>query len=96
MVGTILGGAFVFGPQIEDFGEQQLYDFPVIFSKKTAYQRLTITRWQNDIRLYIDGNLQFSSTDEHRYHEALVHPANGASAAATDAERSARPRPGWR
>jgi spermidine synthase len=33
-----------------------------------------ITRWKDDLRLYINGNLQFSSRDEHRYHEALVHP----------------------
>ncbi|MCH9684624.1 MAG: polyamine aminopropyltransferase [Deltaproteobacteria bacterium] len=70
------------GKRLEDFGESSLYDFPVIFSQKTPYQRLTITRWQDDIRLYIDGNLQFSSTDEHRYHEALVHPPMAASAAA--------------
>ncbi len=70
------------GKRLEDFGESALYDFPVIFSQKTPYQRLTITRWQDDIRLYIDGNLQFSSTDEHRYHEALVHPAMAAAAAA--------------
>jgi spermidine synthase len=25
--------------------------------------------------LYLNGNLQFNSADEHRYHEALVHPA---------------------
>ena len=30
---------------------------------------------RNDVRLFIDGNLQFSSVDEYRYHEALVHPA---------------------
>jgi spermidine synthase len=34
-----------------------------------------LTRWLDDTRLYINGNLQFSSRDEHRYHEALVHPA---------------------
>ena len=27
------------------------------------------------MRLYLDGQLQFSSLDEYRYHEALVHPA---------------------
>jgi spermidine synthase len=31
-------------------------------------------RWKDDLRLYINGNLQFSSRDEYRYHEALVHP----------------------
>lgn len=75
VVTAILGVGFIAAPALEAFGESALYDFPVIFSQKTSYQRLTITRWQNDIRLYIDGNLQFSSTDEHRYHEALVHPA---------------------
>ena len=27
-----------------------------------------------DTRLFLDGDLQLSSVDEHRYHEALVHP----------------------
>ncbi len=71
---ALLLGGFVMARDLEDFGESELYDFPVIFSQRTPYQRLTITRWRSDIRLYIDGNLQFSSTDEHRYHEALVHP----------------------
>src|SRR6185369_18067850 len=30
------------------------------------------------LRLYLNGNLQFSSRDEYRYHEALVHPGLGA------------------
>ena len=55
--------------------EQQLYRDPVVFSEQTTYQHVTITEWQDDIRLYLDGNLQFSSLDEYRYHEALVHPA---------------------
>lgn len=72
--GAGLGGAFFLAPSIEEFGETQLYDAPVVFSKRTQYQRLTLTRWRDDLRLFIDGNLQFSSVDEHRYHEALVHP----------------------
>src|SRR5262249_42403064 len=31
-------------------------------------------QWHDDMRLYLNGNLQFSSRDEHRYHEALIHP----------------------
>ena len=27
------------------------------------------------MRLFLDGDLQFSSRDEHRYTESLVHPA---------------------
>lgn len=72
---ALTGTCLIFGKQIEEFGERQLYDAPVIFSQKTPYQRLTITRLSDDVRLYIDGNLQFASVDEHRYHEALVHPA---------------------
>ena len=29
---------------------------------------------RNELRLFLNGNLQFSSKDEYRYHEALVHP----------------------
>jgi spermidine synthase len=34
-----------------------------------------LTRWADDVRLFLNGHLQFSSRDEYRYHEALVHPA---------------------
>jgi spermidine synthase len=33
-----------------------------------------VTRWRDDVRLFLNNNLQFSSADEYRYHEALVHP----------------------
>lgn len=74
---ALLGGLLLAGARLERLAEGELYDAPVIFSEKTAYQRLTITRSGDDIRLFIDGNLQFASADEHRYHEALVHPAMG-------------------
>lgn len=74
---ALLGGLLVAGGRLERLAEGELYDAPVIFSEKTAYQRLTITRSGDDVRLFIDGNLQFASSDEHRYHEALVHPALG-------------------
>jgi len=44
-----------------------------ITSNVTAKIELETRR--GDVRLFIDGNLQFSSVDEYRYHEALVHPA---------------------
>jgi len=57
--------------------EQKLYDDPIVFSKTTAYQHLVMThdRPLDEYRFYINGNLQFSSMDEQRYHELLVHPA---------------------
>jgi len=57
----------------QEFLEQRLYRDEVIFSQQTAYQQITLTRWHKDIRLYINGGLQFSSLDEYRYHESLVH-----------------------
>ncbi len=56
--------------------EQPLYDDPVIFSKTTQYQHITLTHYkpQDEVRLFLNGNLQFCSTDEQRYHEPMVHP----------------------
>ncbi|MCL4535801.1 MAG: polyamine aminopropyltransferase [Bacteroidetes bacterium] len=59
--------------------EQQLYRDPVVYSVQTPYQHITITQWRDDIRLFLDGHLQFSSVDEYRYHESLVHPAMGST-----------------
>jgi len=59
------------GHRIED----RLYEDPVVGRLQTRHQRIVLTRRRDDLRLYLDGNLQFSSLDEYRYHEALVHPA---------------------
>src|SRR5690606_29859312 len=45
------------------------------YAKQTAHQRIVVTRRRDSIQLFLNGNLQLSSSDEHRYHEALVHPA---------------------
>jgi spermidine synthase len=47
----------------------------IVYTKDTPYQRIVITRGTAGFQLFLNGNLQFSSTDEYRYHEALVHPA---------------------
>ncbi|SHH17896.1 polyamine aminopropyltransferase [Massilia sp. CF038] len=57
------------------WGEHGLFGDQIVYATTTPYQRLVITQWKDDTRLYINGNLQFSSRDEYRYHEALVHPA---------------------
>ncbi|GAB3401551.1 polyamine aminopropyltransferase [Massilia agilis] len=69
-----LAGGFVASDHMVEWGEHGLFGDEVIYSTTTPYQRLVITRWKDDLRLYINGNLQFSSRDEYRYHEALVHP----------------------
>ena len=54
--------------------EQQLYADVIIYRHQTPYQKIIITRNNEDVRLFLDGNLQLSSRDEYRYHEVLVHP----------------------
>ena len=74
VLGLLIAG-FAFSDRLTYWGEKSLFGDEIIAAKTTPYQRLVITRWKDDLRLYINGNLQFSSRDEHRYHEALIHPA---------------------
>jgi spermidine synthase len=69
-----LGAGFAGAEQIMSWSEGATYADPVIHAKSSPYQRIILTRAGNDIRLYLNGNLQFSQRDEYRYHEALVHP----------------------
>ena len=75
----LLIGGVLFGEEAAFSFEQRLYEDPIIFSEDTEYQRIIFTKEQGDTRLYLDGQLQFSSSDEHRYHETLVHPAMAAA-----------------
>jgi spermidine synthase len=52
-----------------------LFEDEVVYAETTPYQRITITRFADRTRLYLNGSIQFDSLDEHRYHEMLVHPA---------------------
>lgn len=75
-LGALLLGGIVLSERASSLLEQRLYEDEILYAKQTAYQRVVITRGaHDDLRLYLDGNLQFSSADEYRYHEALVHPA---------------------
>jgi spermidine synthase len=65
---------FIFSERITSFSESLTYSDTIIFSKSTPYQRIIITKKGRDLRLFLNGNLQFSSVDEYRYHEALIHP----------------------
>jgi spermidine synthase len=70
-LGSTAAGAF------EVTARQRLYDDPIVHAERTRYQEIVLTRSArgNDLRLFLNGDLQFSSKDEYRYHEALVHPA---------------------
>src|SRR5580658_6554833 len=70
----MLGGGMVASNWIQSAADNQLYADEVIFQRNTRYQRIVVTKWKDDVRLFLNSHLQFSSRDEYRYHEALVHP----------------------
>jgi spermidine synthase len=71
---VLLGGAMAGAERITRLAERQVYADEVVFSRQSPYQRIVLTAWRDDLRLFLNGHLQFSSRDEYRYHEALVHP----------------------
>lgn len=71
LLSLVLG--FVYSERILSYAEAVSYQDKVIYSKSSKYQRIVLTKSADDFRLFLNGNLQFSSKDEYRYHEALVH-----------------------
>lgn len=65
---------------IEVDSRQQLFRDPIAYAERTEYQEIILTERHriggaDDVRLFLNGDLQFASQDEYRYHESLVHPA---------------------
>ena len=81
-----LGAAFAGAERITTWSEDRFYAEPVLYAETSPYQRIIVTRGRagrdDSVRLFLNGNLQFSARDEYRYHEALVHPALAAHGAA--------------
>ena len=57
--------------------EEEIFADDIVYARDSPYQRIVLTRGRGSFQLFLNGNLQFSSADEYRYHEALVHPAFG-------------------
>lgn len=71
---AVLGAGLWKGQAVTTLAEEGMYADPIILTRDTRYQRIVLTSWKDDLRLYLNGHLQFASRDEYRYHEALVHP----------------------
>lgn len=73
---TVLVAGLVFSEQLTNFAESKMYSDRIVYTEQSQYQRIVITKnfRNNDLRMYLDKHIQFASIDEHRYHEALVHP----------------------
>jgi spermidine synthase len=73
--------ALAYADGISTWAEDRFYADRIIYSETSNYQRVVVTSGRAGIRLYLNGNLQFHSRDEYRYHETLVHPAMAAHGA---------------
>lgn len=63
----------IYGDKITSQIESGLYRDQIVYTKQSLYQKIVLTKYKDDLRLFLDGNVQFSSVDEYRYHEPLVH-----------------------
>jgi spermidine synthase len=71
----ILAIAFIKAERLTTLAEDGLFTDNIVYAKSSPYQRIVITKGKTGHALFLNGNLQFNSFDEYRYHEALVHPA---------------------
>ena len=67
--------AFIKADTLTTLAEDALFVDNIIYAKSSSYQRIVVTKGKTGYSLFLNGNLQFNSFDEDRYHEALVHPA---------------------
>lgn len=70
---VIIISLIAFSKSMLSHWDNALYQDRIIFTEQSRYQKIVLTKHRADIRLFLDGNLQFSSLDEHRYHESLIH-----------------------
>ncbi|WP_017573071.1 polyamine aminopropyltransferase [Nocardiopsis halotolerans] len=73
---ALLGVAYAYADTFEVDARQALYRDPIVYAERSEYQEIVLTESLDgdDVRLFLNGSLQFSSLDEYRYHESLVHP----------------------
>ncbi len=67
--------AFIKADYLTTMAEDSLFMDNIIYAESSTYQRIVVTKGKTGYALFLNGNLQFNSFDEYRYHEALVHPA---------------------
>jgi|SRR5579859_402422 len=72
---ALLVAGFLQSATITSLFEHRLYEDQIIYSEQSRYQHIVVTRRLDIVQLWLDNELQFSSRDEYRYHESLVHPA---------------------
>jgi spermidine synthase len=72
---ALLGIGIIKADALTTLSEDEMFADEIVYTRTTQYQRIVVTRGRAGFQLFLNGHLQFSSADEYRYHEALVHPA---------------------
>jgi len=75
----LLSAGMIKADWFTQLAEELQFGDPIVYAKTSPYQRIVVTRTPSNFHLFLNGNLQFHSADEYRYHEALVHPAFAAA-----------------
>ena len=83
LIGLFLIVGFLFSTNWIERAREKTSQQKLIYLYHSPYQHIRFIRdnrvQERPYRLYINGEHQFSSNNEHRYHETLVHPAMSAS-----------------
>lgn len=80
-VTAALMAAMLGADRLTTWAEDRFYGEDIVVRESSDYQRVVVTAGASGVRLFLNGNLQFHSRDEYRYHETLVHPAMAAHGA---------------
>src|SRR5699024_9961459 len=77
---AVLALCYAYADSFEVTARQALYSDPVVHAEENQYQQIVLTEsssvsGREDIRLFLNGDLQFSSVAEYCYLEAIVHAA---------------------
>lgn len=75
VVVALLIGGLILSTRIERVLTTANFNDPVVYFELSPYQRIVLTQYKDDTRLYLNSHLQFSTVDEARYHETLAHAA---------------------
>ncbi len=71
---ALLAIGLIKSESLTNLAESELFQDAIVFARSSPYQRIVVTRGRSGFSMFLNGNLQFNSFDEYRYHEALVHP----------------------
>lgn len=74
-VGVVaLSAALWWADSLQRATEEHRLSADLVLAQQSPYQRIVLSAKDGDYTLTLNGYPQFNTRDEHRYHEALVHP----------------------